>query len=1186
MTQGPWSVKGIDPKARLLARERAQRRGLTLGEYLNTLLLDDGDNAAEAPAAEPQTRDFDRLDRSHLAHGRLDQGHLDHDPLDQGRGGAAAGELHRMSAEIDTLTQRLEATQARTARSMAGIDKSIVGLMSKVDTSGKAQLGALERVARAMHEIETTQAALRTRIETLETDDSAAPTMSALRSLETSLGRLAEAVQERLEAVDDRMGRFTDRLDGHARGMDRVDHMESQIASVERRVDGALSRMNDAAQRLEHFESKAERAAQDSSWRMERAIENALSRSRQMSKEVADRVEAMEEKTREAVGSLGDAVARITERLSRAERKHDTVADVLQQSVSDIDERMSRLGSGGDGLGALQKRLETLAEDLSRPMHAMRQDVERRIEEAARSAGQPERLERLERSFRQVQDQLQESEARQSTLLQTVNAQTERLSRTVDERLAAAEAKEGARTIETVRREMTALADTIEKRLAAAERDARAATETRHEVARLNDQVSRRFAEAEERTVGLIDEVGSQVTSVADRLQRRHDESIQRVMTRMEEQHASGLGPVDFDRLAERLDERVRDSERRSAEAIGQIGEQVARVADRLQTQHQESLRALEARLAESDRSHETRLSEVLGDMSRRMEEIGEQSASALSPVHKTLSSIARRIEALEDGEPSHDAAPLATMAEPVASMDDDDLVLIDDAPNSHDALEDELLEPQAEPAEGMFEDETDIVGVEPPPFDAASEEQLFEPKLEIHVGTGAKLPEETAASAEPAKQIDDLLDMNDMVFADTPPQTGREFVGELPADDDRDRPSHAYLAEARKAARQGRRYESDSGNGRKGIGRGPLIASAALAVAVAGGGAWTVLRGKQDASADDFARLDPSSPEAAAGDPEAAAAMLFPDSEDGAIVEPAREVLDTAEAAAPVVQAGAAAVVTPEASEPRPMTLAEAVLDGDAVALHDQALELLQAGDKQRGHALMREAANKGLVIAQYRLAKLHERGEGVPRDIAASRQWTEKAAIGGNVNAMHDLAVFYAEGDGGPQSYAAAVEWFRQASDLGLVDSQYNLAVLYEQGLGVSQDKVEAAFWFEIAGRAGDTDAQRRARALMGELSPADAEILRRKARTFSPRTPVSYANGELGARAWETVSQAQISEMQRLLQRMGYSIGTPDGKPGGRTAEAIRQFQRDNDLPVTGEPSATLLRQIKAASLVSAG
>ncbi len=233
----------------------------------------------------------------------------------------------------------------------------------------------------------------------------------------------------------------------------------------------------------------------------------------------------------------------------------------------------------------------------------------------------------------------------------------------------------------------------------------------------------------------------------------------------------------------------------------------------------------------------------------------------------------------------------------------------------------------------------------------------------------------------------------------------------------------------------------------------------------------------------------------------------------------------------------------------------------------------------------MLKEAATRGLVMAEYRLAKLYERGEGVPRDMAASRSWTEKAAIGGNRLAMHDLAVFYAEGDAGPQSYAAAVEWFRTASDLGLVDSQYNLAVLYEQGLGLSQDKSEAAYWFEVAGRAGDQDASRRARGLLGDMQPTQAEAIKRKARAFNPKPSIPRANGEFGRRSWDVASPEQISETQRLLQRLNYTPGATDGKMNTRTAEAIRQFERANDLPVTGEASVSLLRQLRAASLSDA-
>src|SRR5262249_29617742 len=113
-----------------------------------------------------------------------------------------------------------------------------------------------------------------------------------------------------------------------------------------------------------------------------------------------------------------------------------------------------------------------------------------------------------------------------------------------------------------------------------------------------------------------------QMTEVADRMLRRQDEGLQILQMRIDE---AKLGDgADFGTYVDRFEERVRDSERRSAEAIVQIGEQVARVADRLANQHSDSLRSLESRLAESERQHESRLSDALSDMSRRLGELGD----------------------------------------------------------------------------------------------------------------------------------------------------------------------------------------------------------------------------------------------------------------------------------------------------------------------------------------------------------------------------------------------------------------------------------------------------------------------------------------------------------------------------------------------------------------------------------
>lgn len=55
---GPWSVKGIDPKAREIAKDLARRSGLTLGEWLNQMIVEtgEGEAAPPPPAAAPADR--------------------------------------------------------------------------------------------------------------------------------------------------------------------------------------------------------------------------------------------------------------------------------------------------------------------------------------------------------------------------------------------------------------------------------------------------------------------------------------------------------------------------------------------------------------------------------------------------------------------------------------------------------------------------------------------------------------------------------------------------------------------------------------------------------------------------------------------------------------------------------------------------------------------------------------------------------------------------------------------------------------------------------------------------------------------------------------------------------------------------------------------------------------------------
>ena len=55
----------------------------------------------------------------------------------------------------------------------------------------------------------------------------------------------------------------------------------------------------------------------------------------------------------------------------------------------------------------------------------------------------------------------------------------------------------------------------------------------------------------------------------------------------------------------------------------------------------------------------------------------------------------------------------------------------------------------------------------------------------------------------------------------------------------------------------------------------------------------------------------------------------------------------------------------------------------------------------------------------------------------------------------------------------------------------------------------------------------------------------------------------------------------EVQRLLNRMGYNVGEPDGAIGEKTMAAIKSFQQRIGVAPDGYANATLLKQLRSAS-----
>ena len=60
----------------------------------------------------------------------------------------------------------------------------------------------------------------------------------------------------------------------------------------------------------------------------------------------------------------------------------------------------------------------------------------------------------------------------------------------------------------------------------------------------------------------------------------------------------------------------------------------------------------------------------------------------------------------------------------------------------------------------------------------------------------------------------------------------------------------------------------------------------------------------------------------------------------------------------------------------------------------------------------------------------------------------------------------------------------------------------------------------------------------------------------------------------------AESTVGEVQKLLMQRGYYMGTVDGMNGSRTRDAIRRFEKDANLPVTGKVDESLIAKIQAA------
>lgn len=655
----PWSVKGIDPQAREIAKDLARRSGQTLGEWINSMIIEGGKGEAPKEALEPEpicpvARHPYREERSPARdnhqpayseargafHGAYPEPEYEPDyaedryPEPRTRRATASrypepaarpsgrsrfdfddlgtDELTRIARAVERLGARVEQSDQRATLAVNAVDQSVAGVLSRLELIERDQMATVSRV----------ESVLEDRLRRLEEDDTGSRQEEAVRGLENALGKIAVQL---FEGEQRNAGAFADLRGG--------------LASVERRVERAEQRQTASP-------LPAPRPAVEPGVMVEQVVAR-----------VAERLSQAENKTSAALHTLEGSFAALDRRLHAAEGQLDPrVAAELEQRVG--------------------VKFEHLAAELTGQIEAARLEMAGRLTEIADNR----RLEELEAPLRELQRHAEAAERRQSDAIKRLGREVMRVTEALNARVARVEVQTGetvqrlaealnvrvvdletqlhaqtgealavaARVDEAVARTHEAVQrsnETLGGRLATVEvqlgeglartaelfnaKVAGVQARSGEAIAAASEQLQAQLAQAEARVAAQAEETVERVSEIlsarTDEVEAHTSKAIERVvgiveqrLLRSDETQADAFERLggEMARVSERLADRIDTAERRSAEAIEEVGDKVAEVSERLNARYERAAAGLAERMRES----EERLARVLEETRERLD--------------------------------------------------------------------------------------------------------------------------------------------------------------------------------------------------------------------------------------------------------------------------------------------------------------------------------------------------------------------------------------------------------------------------------------------------------------------------------------------------------------------------------------------------------------------------------------
>ena len=228
----------------------------------------------------------------------------------------------------------------------------------------------------------------------------------------------------------------------------------------------------------------------------------------------------------------------------------------------------------------------------------------------------------------------------------------------------------------------------------------------------------------------------------------------------------------------------------------------------------------------------------------------------------------------------------------------------------------------------------------------------------------------------------------------------------------------------------------------------------------------------------------------------------------------------------------------------------------------------LFTAEGKKRISGTSSHATPRGLVkyLLQMEKGKLVDPWSS--REIKRLMYVTERRIRYASAASLRDSAVYFKSGS----LYSCAPEpGFACKKYHGNKRNYMNSAAIVETPAGQDQLYYLTALLSNVLRKNSAADHQELARAIHARLL-ADHPDRKPDAATFG-QDLIGYAE--------ERRATALKLETQQALLDLDYPIGAVDGLIGANTRAAIRDFQKRQGLPATGEPSEELLERLREAA-----